>query len=87
MFRCYISFSFHFFISLAFFTCRFGTQGLDVNQILDILDEEHLLDVDEIYLNPPFGDESDGYDESDSEAGDPVKISRTILQVNKGTTA
>jgi hypothetical protein len=53
---------------------------------LDILDEEHLLDVYEIYLNPPSGDESDVCDESDTEAGDPVKISRTILQVNKGTT-
>jgi hypothetical protein len=53
---------------------------------LDILDKEHLLDVYEIYLNPLSGDESDVCDESDTEAGDPVKISRTVLQVNKGTT-
>ncbi len=72
---------------MAFCTCRLGALGLDVNQILDILDEEYLLDVDGIYLNPPSGDESDGYDESDKEAGYPVKISRPILQVNKGTTA
>jgi hypothetical protein len=38
------------------------------------------MDVEEIYLQPPEGDDSDGYDVSDTEEGDAVKISRTILQ-------
>jgi hypothetical protein len=38
------------------------------------------MDVEEIYLQPPEGDDSDGYDVSDTEEGDAVKISWTILQ-------
>jgi hypothetical protein len=38
------------------------------------------MDAEEIYLQPPEGDNSDGYDVSDIEEGDAVKISQTILQ-------
>jgi hypothetical protein len=37
------------------------------------------MDLEEIYLQPPEGDNSDGYDVSDTEEGDAVKISWTIL--------
>ncbi len=60
---------------------RFQTPGLDVNQILDIPEEEEILDVEDIYLQPPAGDESDGYDELDTQEGQSGLISRTILQV------
>jgi len=56
-----------------------------VNGILDFLEERHIQTVEDIYLNPPSGDDSDGYDDSDTEEGEPHKISRTILQVKKGT--
>lgn len=51
-----------------------------MNEIIDILEEEN-LDVDEIVLNPPDGDESEGYDESDNE-GDVENhlLARPILQ-------
>jgi hypothetical protein len=62
---------------------RVKTPGLDVNQILDILEEEQILDVEDIYLQPPEGDDSDGYDLSDTEEGHSGQISRTILQVWK----
>ncbi len=39
------------------------------------------MDVEEIYLQLLEEDDSDGYDVSDTEEGDAVKISRTILQV------
>jgi hypothetical protein len=51
-----------------------------VNSILDILDDEQSLNVEGIYLNPPEGDDSDGYDDSDEE-GQPEALSRNILQV------
>jgi hypothetical protein len=64
------------------FFYRFRPVSLQVNQILDILEEEDIGDVDEIYLAPPEGDDSDGYDVSDTEEGESSSISRTILQVN-----
>jgi hypothetical protein len=50
---------------------------------LDLLEEEEIADVDEVFLEPPEGDDSDGYDVSDTEEGESFKLSRTILQVNK----
>jgi hypothetical protein len=38
--------------------------------------------VDGIYLEPPEGDDSDGYDVSDTEEGQSAQISRTILQAH-----
>jgi hypothetical protein len=64
------------------FFYRFRPVSLQVNQILDILEEEDIGDVDEIYLAPPEGDDGDGYDVSDTEEGESSSISRTILQVN-----
>ncbi len=64
-----------------FFPSRFRTRGLNVNTILDLLDEDKVLDVEGIYLDPPEGDESDGYDVSDTEEGEPTAISRNLLQV------
>jgi hypothetical protein len=69
-------------IYICWFFFRVQTRGLDVNQILDILDEEQIADVEEIYLQPPGGDDSDGYDVSDTEEGHSGQLSRTILQVN-----
>jgi hypothetical protein len=63
---------------LAFF--RFQP-GLDVNGILDILEANGIQNMEGIYLDPPSGDDSDGYEDSDTEEGMPGKISRTILQV------
>jgi hypothetical protein len=51
-----------------------------VSSILDILEDEQTLNVEGIYLNPPDGDDSDGYDYSDEE-GQPEALSRNILQV------
>ncbi len=65
----------------AFFPSHFRTRGLNVNTILDLLDEDEVLDVEGIYLDPPEGDESDGYDVSDTEEGEPTAISRNLLQV------
>jgi hypothetical protein len=65
----------------AFFPSRFRTRGLNVNTILDLLDEDEVLDAEGIYLDPPEGDESDGYDVSDTEEGEPTAISRNLLQV------
>lgn len=50
---------------------------------MDLLESEEIADVDEVFLEPPEGDDSDGYDLSDTEEGESVKISRTILQVNE----
>jgi hypothetical protein len=50
---------------------------------LNLLGSEEIADVDEVFLEPPEGDDSDGYYLSDTEEGESVKISRTILQVNK----
>ncbi len=38
--------------------------------------------MDGIYLEPPEGDDSDGYDVSDTEEGQSAQISRTILQAH-----
>jgi hypothetical protein len=38
------------------------------------------MDMEEIYLQPLEGDDSDGYDVPGTEEGDAVKISRTILE-------
>jgi hypothetical protein len=43
------------------------------------LEEEEIADVDEVFLEPPEGDDSDGYDDSDTEEDQSVKISRTSL--------
>ncbi len=64
------------------FFFRFRPVSLQVNQILDILEEEDTGKVDEIYLVPSEGDDSDSYDVSDTEEGESSSISRTILQVN-----
>ena len=63
-----------------FFSCV-PTRGLEVHTILDILDDNRGLGVEGFYLNPPEGDDSDGYDNSDNEEGDPDAISRNLLQV------
>jgi hypothetical protein len=47
---------------------------------LDLLESEEIADVDEVFLETP---DIDSYDLSDTEEGESVKISRTILQVNK----
>ena len=54
-------------------------RGLDVNEILDKLDELELRHAELITIQPPEGADSDGYDESDTEAGEPAKLSRTLL--------
>jgi hypothetical protein len=55
---------------------------VDVKEILNLLKGHSICNVEDIYLFPPEGDDSDGYDESDKEEGEAVLISRTILQVN-----
>jgi hypothetical protein len=57
----------------------------DVNEVLDLLEGQEIDTVDQIFILPPEGDDSDGYDESDTEEGQAVSISRTILQVHKET--
>jgi len=52
-----------------------------VNTILDLLDDNEGQGVQALYLNPPEGEDSDGYDDSDTEEGHPEDISRNILQV------
>ncbi len=47
---------------------------------MDLLESEEIADVDEVFLETP---DIDSYDLSDTEEGESVKISRTILQVNK----
>jgi hypothetical protein len=57
------------------------TRGLADHAILDILDDNRGLGVEGFYLNPPEGDDSDGYDNSGTEEGDPDASSRNLLQV------
>ncbi len=38
--------------------------------------------MDEVFLEPFEGDNSDGYDISNTEEGESFKLNRTILQVN-----
>ncbi len=35
--------------------CRVRRPNLEVNQILDLLEEEEIADVDEVFLEPPEG--------------------------------
>jgi hypothetical protein len=46
------------------------------------LEEEEIADMDEVFLEPFEGDNSDGYDISNTEEGESFKLNRTILQVN-----
>lgn len=52
----------------------------DLNSILDILEQEDDVNVAEIYLNAPEDDDSDGYDHSDTEEGEPSSLSGNILK-------
>jgi len=54
-----------------------------VNDILDLLEEGEIDNVDLITVNPPEGDDSDGYDNSDTEEGAPHSLSRNLLRVSK----
>jgi len=54
---------------------------LAVNTILDLLEVNEGLGVQGFYLNPPKGDDSDGYDISDTEEGEPEAFSRNLLLV------
>ena len=82
----YLSSSIHLFLVHIFtlvlfsFYSSFHTRGLGVNTILDILGDNPGLGVQGIYLNPPEGDDSDGYDDSDTEEGEPTAIHRNLLQ-------
>jgi hypothetical protein len=62
---------------------------LAVHAILDILDDNWGLGVEGFYLNPPEGDDSDGYDSSDTEEGNPdtilPKISISDISCQKTT--
>jgi hypothetical protein len=74
-------FPLHFFTVVLFsFFSSFQTRGLEVNTILDLLEDNPGLGVQGIYLNPPEGDDSDGYDDSDTEEGGPEAIHRNLLQ-------
>ncbi len=66
------------YLYLQFF--RYTQPGIDVNQILDILKDDKIMDMEYIYLQPPTEDASGAYVVSDTEEGDTVKISWTILQ-------
>lgn len=52
-----------------------------MNTILDLLEDDQNINVEGFYLNPPEGDDSDGYDDSDTEEGHPEALGRNILQV------
>ncbi len=67
---------------LSFFRRRIPVKSLDVNSILDLLEQDDTVAVDGIYVNPPEGDDSDGYDDSDTEEGQSAALSRNILKVN-----
>jgi hypothetical protein len=54
---------------------------LAVHALLDILDDNWGLGVEGFYLNPPEGDDSDGYDSSDTEEGNPD--TRYQIQIQK----
>ncbi len=49
---------------------------MNVNEILDLLEVEEIHNVEEIIINPPGGDDSDGYDDSDTEEGVAASLSR-----------
>ena len=65
----------------SFFVLLFSKKGLDVNGILDELNDEQIATIDMIYAEPLDGEDSDGYDFSDTESGDPAKFSRSMLKV------
>ncbi len=52
---------------------------MNVNEILDLLEVEEIHNVEEIIINPPGGDDSDGYDDSDTEEGVAASLSRPVL--------
>jgi hypothetical protein len=54
-----------------------------MQEILDLIDDKEIKGVEHIYMQPPAGDDSDGYDMSDTEQGDGVKMKRNILQVDR----
>ena len=58
------------------------TKNLDLNEILDLLADNH-VDTAYVYLEPPENSDcSQGFDDSKDE-GHPTQISRPILQVGK----
>ena len=54
-----------------------------MSEILDILDDKKKDGVSDIILLPPADEDSDGYDDSDTEDGLGEKLTRNILQVKK----
>ena len=50
--------------------------------IMDLLSDQPEVQVDRIYLNAPEGDDSDGYDDSDTEEGQADFLSRNLLKVS-----
>ena len=49
---------------------------------MDLLSDQPEVQVDGIYLNAPEGDDSDGYDDSDTEEGQADFLSRNLLKVS-----
>ena len=49
---------------------------------MDLLSDQPEVQVDRIYLNAPEGDDSDGYDDSDTEEGQADFLSRNLLKVS-----
>ena len=45
-----------------------------------MLEDEKLADVDTICIAPPDNDDSDGYDDSETEDANPARLSRAVLQ-------
>ena len=58
---------------------RQNPRYLNVNEILDLLDDDETHNVEAIYISPPDGDVSDGYDESDTEDANPDCLSKAVL--------
>jgi hypothetical protein len=48
---------------------------------MDLLNDGERTDADRVYIDPPEGDVSDGYDMSDTEEGQSETMSRSILKV------
>ena len=58
------------------------TKDLDLNEILDLLADNH-IDKAHVYLEPPENSDcSEGYVDSEDK-GHPTQIARPILQVGK----
>ena len=49
---------------------------------MDLLSDQPEVQVDGIYLKAPEGDDSDGYDDSDTEEGQADFLSRNLLKVS-----